>query len=92
MSSQTIAMIVRPGHEATFDTLRRVFGPKGYLVFWDRRIAERRRQNIPVPVERRRHQRRQERDDWNALQFKVAILRARSVQEEAGPGNVERRI
>lgn len=74
MNPQQLAMIVRRGHQGTYDTLLREFAPKGFCVFWDRRFAERRQYNTSVAVERRVNHRRQEADAWNVQHFRVVLL------------------
>lgn len=66
-----LAVIVRPGHQDTYDVLRREFGPKGISVLWDRRTGERRQRTLPVAVERRVASRRQTVCRWNVLHFCV---------------------
>jgi len=74
MNPQRFAMIVRRGHQEAYDTLQREFAPKGVCVFWDRRVAERRQDHIPVAVERRVNHRRQDADTWNVQHFRVVPL------------------
>lgn len=76
MNPQQLALIVQRGHQEAYDTLLQEFAPKGFCVFWDRRVAERRRCNIPVAVERRGNHRRQETDAWNVQHFRVVLLTA----------------
>lgn len=74
MIPRQLAMIVRRGHQDTYDLLRQEFVPKGVSVIWDRRFAERRRQMRAVAADRRAKQRRQEAERWNVQHFRVVVL------------------
>lgn len=55
----TRLFVVRRGRDSTFRSLQRQYGhDPAVRVIWDRRYAERRRANQPVPHERRHAQRR----------------------------------